>query len=66
MPKQNSPKPGSAQALPSSLSEILNSDKEGAQRFAEASKEAQEEQEIRSGIMAMLDAYESLEQEDDS
>ena len=66
MPEKNSPKQGSGQELPSSLREILNStdgDGQDAKRFAEASREAQEEQEMSPGMRAMMSAFESLAEE---
>ena len=64
MQKQNSTKPENEPELPSSLSEILNSDKEEVKRFASASREAQDEQELSPGSRAMIQAFESLSAED--
>ena len=48
------------------MREILNStdgDGQDAKRFAEASREAQEEQEMSPGMRAMMSAFESLAEE---
>ena len=66
MPKKNSPKQGSEQELPSSLREILNStdgDGQDAKRFADASREAQDEQEMSRGMSALMKAFESYVEE---
>ncbi len=48
------------------MREILNStdgDGQDAKRFAEASREAQEEQEMSPGMRAMISAFESIAEE---
>ena len=66
MPEKNSLKQGSGKELPNSLRKALNSaDAEGqdAKRFAEASREAQDEQEMSPGMRAMMSAFESIAEE---
>ena len=68
MPKKHSPSQGSGQELPSSLREILNStdgDGQDAKRFADASREAQGEQEMSRGMAALMKAFESSAEESD-
>ena len=66
MPKKNSQNQGNGQELPNSLREILNStegDGQDAKRFADASREAQDEQEMSPGMEAMMQAFEAYVEE---